>query len=86
MTTQFLCVAGQAKSVGFSCVVQVLEGAIGEPLDVMDCDETICDPFICHSTNAPVVLCRQRMSESPEPLKSPISTIFQLESGETALP
>ena len=75
-----------AKSVGFACDVQVLPGATGAPWDVTDWDDTICDPFICHSTSAPVVLCCQRMSESPEPLKSPISTIFQLESGDTALP
>ena len=81
-----MCVACQAKSVGLAWVCQVLGGATGVPWDVTDWDDTICDPFICHSTSVPVVLCCQRMSESPLPVKSPISMIFQDESGETALP
>ncbi len=86
MTGASVCIAGQAKSIGFACDVQVLPGSTGIPWDIMDWDDTICDPFICHSTTKPVVLCCQTIPSSLLPLKSPISMTFQLESGATALP
>src|ERR1700728_1484694 len=71
----------QTKSVGFAWTCQLSGGATGLPPESIVCAETICAPFICHSTSEPVVLCRHKISESPSPLKSPISTMFQLESG-----
>src|SRR4029077_11617873 len=46
----------------------------------------IAEPFICHSTSDPVVLCRHSTSASPSPLKSPTPTTLHDESGATVLP
>src|ERR1700722_12829713 len=75
----------QTKSVGLASVFQVLGGVAGPPW-IVTCDaEAICAPFMLHSSIAPLVL-RNRMSEVPFPLKSPICAICQDASSDTGLP
>src|ERR1700722_5389204 len=73
------------KSVGFESVFQLLGGVAGLPWKVTWDEEAICAPFMLHSTIAPLVL-RNRMSEAPFPLKSPICAICQDEESDTGLP
>src|SRR4029077_18904728 len=56
------------------------------PCEVTVWADAICEPFICHSTNAPVLLCCHRMAALPLLLKLPTSTMLHVESGVTGLP
>lgn len=55
----------QAKSVGFAGDCQLEGGATGLPPEVTTREDTICEPFICHSISVPVVLRCRKMPAWP---------------------
>src|SRR4029077_10802197 len=58
-------------------------GDTAAPWNIGAALEAIADPFISQVANAPLELCRHRMSASPSPLKSPRPAILQDEFGDT---